>query len=148
MEEATLKGYIYIPQRNSGAVSTIQTFLGSLLLYKEVEIFAKTGGRSGDMGKESINFEIYYSGKEAGCWDGMANLYVVTVDNTNGYCQLISITAQLPKEKKEQVRLFLEGNNFASNYTSFKDRPVSFPYYRSYWDECLGHLQELKRFQH
>lgn len=130
-------------RETKNVLQNVQDFLTRKLhLYKERSVFQKSGGRSGDLAVEKMEYEVFMDGSENGWNNGSVHVYSVTDDSTNGYAQHLSVLILLPDVSGILPKLtnFLDEMDFASNHSSFKERPFGFHSFRPYIDE----VPELK----
>lgn len=146
----TVARYQILFDREAPNLKTIRRLLtDTLKLHKGTDIFQKHGGKSDDLGQETMNYELYTTGFHDDRAGAVA-LYSVEDDNTNGYCQMISVVARLSDENplKEQLLSFLEELELVSSYASFKDRTLHYEAFKSYLSEIPSSLITTFDFVH
>lgn len=134
----TDRRFYRIGGRELAAVSTtVHEFLEKQGLYRERALFQKSGGRDGDLGEETMNYDFYAVGSCNGRTRGGVALYVVEDDGANGYALMLSVIVSLPNDEKVagELATFLENHEFVSRYSSFRERPYSHKSYRAFLDE-------------
>lgn len=131
------KQYLIAGREGKELLQKLREFLSEKLhLYREFSIFKKTGGRSGDLDREIMEYEVYVHGHEGGTAIGEVEVYSVVDDGCNGYALLLTVLSNLSKDSDESVQLqaFLADADFVSKYSSFKERPMSYKSFRSFLD--------------
>lgn len=120
----------------------IRERLVDLGLYREIAIFQKSGGRSGDLGAETMEFEAYMIGSENGMTRGAVYVYSVVDDSCNGFRQTFSVLVGFPEDRDREDReafiAFLDELDFVAKHRSFQERPFGFKSYRGYLDDWSG----------
>ncbi len=149
---AVVKRYFQANREEGPAVlKKIRDRLVNLGLYREVAIFEKSGGRSGDLQVETIEYEVYFAGSENGMTRGAVSVYSVVDDSCNGFAQLFSVLIGLPDNRDREDRAalveFLDSLDFVAKYRSFKERPFGFKRFRGYLDEAPA-FPDLRSFAH
>lgn len=130
--------------RDGGAkvLKRIRDRLVDLGLYREIAIFQKLGGRSGDLAAESMEFEVYHSGSENGMTRGAVYVYSVVDDSSSGFMQSFSVLIDLPEDRdrgsREAINAFLDELDFVGKHVSFQERPFGYKSYRGYLDDWSG----------
>ena len=88
-------------------------------LYPEFSSSQKVGGRDGDLGVESVDYTLFFGGWCNGANDGRsAAIYHVTVDNTNGQCDFLSVILQPRYDRgfKDFLDVFFKIRDFAPRH--------------------------------
>lgn len=145
------KRFRILGREDTEALLALRHFLAKELhLYCERVISQKSGGRSGDLGVEEMEYEMYAFGSENSWTEGTVHVYTVLDNTTNGYARHISVLASLPDGStvREKLLTFLESAQFASNYSSFKDRVFGSHSFRGYLDELPDLAQLQQAFKH
>ena len=119
---AIVKRYFYAGREDGPKLlKKIRGQLIDLGLYRECAVFQKTGGRSGEMGAKTMEYEVYFRGSESGRTRGGVHLYSVVDDSCNGFAQLFSVLIDLPKDDCEcfgAVVEFLDDLDFVAKHIS------------------------------
>lgn len=134
----SVKRYFRTGREGTSLLAAMREFLSQeLRLYRECAIFQKSGGRSGDLHEEIMEYDEWIHGSENGYTRGGVVLYSVVDHSVNGYAHLFSLIIGLPEGRDIADRLlaFLDQHDFVAKYRSFADRPLGCHHYVGYLDE-------------
>jgi hypothetical protein len=121
--------YLHVREKDKGFTDGVRGFMQEL--FKNISIVRRiSGGKDGDMHQETAEWNLFYAGS-----DGRVELYTVTDDSTNGYCECISViccSLDEESEKVQKLRAYLEKHDFVNKYTSFEKRPFGYKSFVGY----------------
>lgn len=149
---AVVKRYFQANREDgAGVLKKVRDRLVDLGLYREVAIFEKSGGRSGDLHVETMEYEVYFAGAENGMTRGAVSLYSVVDDSCNGFAQNFSVLIELSDDRDREDRAalieFLDVLDFVTKYRSFKERPFGCKRFRGHLDDAPA-FPDLRSFAH
>lgn len=141
----SVKRYFRTGREGTDLLAAIRRFLQEELnLYRECAVYQKSGGRSGDLGEEVMEYEEWMQESGLGLGGSFGGggvvLYSVVDHTANGYAHLFSVIIALPEKGALTDRLlaFLDEHDFVAKYRSFADRPLWSHHYCGYLDEWLS----------
>jgi hypothetical protein len=123
--------------------------------YDEYDVREISGGRDGDMSKETVEYNLFRGGYAVGIPSGLqVGVCQVTIDSTNGWCQYLSVILRGEpserdiREKREAFQKLLqqlEEMEFTPKYTYLRDPKVILQHSFKKWLDELIQPQDVFR---
>lgn len=144
------KFYKTVEERGQSGMhrAKIHQLLKKCWYYPEYEVREISGGRDGDMSKETVEYTLFQGGYAGGISSGLqAGVCQVTMDSTNGWCQYLTVILirepgehDIPEKKEAFQKLLqqLEEMEFTPKYSYLRDPKVILqPSFKKWLDEMV-----------